>query len=99
MTIKCLKLSTGEDVIGDVLDKALENDPTIVRNPAQIVLQQKEGGGVGAAFMPFAPFAKDNKVTFYSNGVVGECEIDMNLANEYNRIFGSGIVVANQIPK
>lgn len=101
MTIKCIRLATGEDIIGDVEDKALENDPTIIKNPAQIVLQQGEGGKVGAAFVPFLPFAKDNVVRYYSNGVIGECEIDMNLKNEYNRIFGSGIVVAtaNQLPK
>lgn len=94
MTIKCIRLSTGEDVIGDISEAFTSEDPVVVKNPAQIVIQQTDGGRVGAAFAPFLPFAKDNTVTFYGRSIVGECEIDINLQNEYNRIFGSGIVVA-----
>lgn len=101
MTIKCIRLATGEDIIGDVSDSFTADDPVIVKNPAQIVVRQTETGNVGAAFAPFMPFAKDNTVKFYSRGVIGEIDIDMNLVNEYNRIFGSGIVVAtaDQMPK
>lgn len=101
MTIKCVRLITGEDVIGDVSDCFTLDDPVIIKNPAQIVIRQTETGNVGAAFAPFMPFAKDNTVKFYPHAIVGEIEIDNNLANEYNRIFGSGIVVAtaDQLPK
>jgi hypothetical protein len=101
MTIKCVRLSTGEDIIGDVSDAFTADDPVIIKNPAQIVVRQTETGGVGAAFAPFAPFAKDNTVKFYSRAIIGEIEIDINLVNEYNRIFGSGIVVAtaDQLPR
>lgn len=101
MTIKCVRLITGEDIIGDVSDSFTADDPVVIKNPAQIVIRQTETGSVGAAFAPFMPFAKNNTVKFYANAVIGEIEIDLNLVNEYNRIFGSGIVVAtaDQIPK
>lgn len=101
MTIKCVRLITGEDIIGDVSETFTSDEPIIVKNPAQIVIRQNETGNVGAAFAPFYPFAKDNTVKFYANAIVGEAELDTNLVNEYNRIFGSGIVVAtaDQMPK
>lgn len=99
MAIKCVRLSTGEDIIGDVSEAFTADDPVIVKNPAQIVIRQTETGNVGASFAPFIPFAKDNTVKFYSRAIIAEIEIDINLINEYNRIFGSGIVVATQMPR
>ena len=94
MTVKCIFLATGEHIIGDVADGITFDDPVTISNPAQIIMQQTEGGRVGAAFAPYVPYAKDNKVTIQARGIVGECDIDLNLTNEYNRIFGHGIVVA-----
>ena len=96
MTIKCIRISTGEDIIGDVSTTA---NGIVIKNPAQITIQSGADGRVGAAFLPFLPFAESNTATFYTHGVIGECDIDIHLQNEYNRIFGSGIVVANTIPK
>ena len=97
MTVKAYRLISGEDIIADV---DIEIDGYTFKNPAQIVMQQTQDGRVGAAFAPFAPYAKDNKVLMYPDSVVGEMELDIKLINEYNRIFGSGIVIAgaNEIP-
>lgn len=97
MAVKVSKLVTGEDVISDV--DADENG-YILNNPALIVIQQTQDGRVGASFAPFAPYAKDGKVRIFKNFVVGEIEIDVKIVNEYNRIFGSGIMIAsaNDIP-
>jgi hypothetical protein len=97
MAVKVYRLVTGEDIISD----AEKNQHGYILNkPAQLIVQQTEDGRVGAAFAPFAPFAKDNKVLIYDGGIIGEMELDIKLINEYNRIFGSGIIVAaaNEIP-
>lgn len=97
MTVKVYRLITGEDIISDA---EKDQNGYILNKPAQIVVQQTEDGRVGAAFAPFAPFAKDSVVRIYNNGIIGEIELDIKLINEYNRIFGSGIIVAaaNDIP-
>lgn len=97
MTVKVCRLISGEDVIASV--ERNQHGYTL-SNPAQIIVQQSPDGRVGAAFAPFAPFAKDNKVLIFENGVIGEMEVDVKLINEYNRIFGSGIVIAaaDEIP-
>jgi hypothetical protein len=88
--VKVYKLTTGEEVIGDVVndsDSSLE-----LKNPAQIILQRTENG-MGLAIAPFMPYSSEN-VTLYRIAIVSECEPDINLVNEYNKIFGSGIQIA-----
>ena len=97
MSVKVVRLVSGEDVIADV---EKDHHGYMLNNPAQIMVQQTQDGRVGAAFAPFAPYAKDNKVRIFDDGVIGEMELDIKLINEYNRIFGSGIMIAsaNEIP-
>lgn len=98
MNVKVYRLMTGEDIIADM---EVDQNGIWMKNPAAIVVQQTQDGRVGAAFAPFAPFAKDNKVLIRQTAVVGEMEVDVKMINEYNRIFGSGIVLAgaNEMPQ
>lgn len=95
MTVRVFRLTTGEDIIGDV---EIDQHGYHFTSPAAIVIQQTQDGRVGASFVPFAPFAK--KVTLYASTIAGEMEVDTKLVNQYNSIFGSGIVVAaaNEMP-
>lgn len=97
MNVKVYRLITGEDIIADV---EIDQHGIWVKNPAAIVVQQTQDGRVGAAFAPFAPFAKDNKVLIRDSAIVAEMDVDVKMVNEYNRIFGSGIVLAaaNEMP-
>lgn len=92
MSVKVCRLVSGEDIIADV---EVDHIGYLFTNPAQIVVQQSQDGRVGAAFAPFAPYAKDNKVRIFKDFVAGEMDIDVKLINEYNRIFGSGIMIAS----
>lgn len=95
MTVKALKLVSGEDIIADIVK--LDEGVLVLKNPAVIVVQRSEGGQMGVGLQPYTPFATGN-VTLYKTSLIAEFEADMNLVNEYNRIFGSGIVIANQMP-
>ena len=99
MVVKVYKLISGEDIIAN-LEKDTPTEITL-KNPAAIVVQQTEDGRVGAAFAPYSPFAKDNTITIYKTSIAGYMEIDVKLINEYNRIFGSGIMIASasEMPK
>lgn len=89
MTVKVLKAINGEDIIANVKH---ENETEFkVEDPAVIVLQQTERG-VGVSIAPYMPYAKNIFIT--KSGLVAVGDPDTNLENEYNRIFGSGIVVA-----
>lgn len=99
MSVKVYKLISGEDIIADVVGETATE--ITLRNPAAIVVQQTADGRVGAAFAPFTPFAKDNTIIIYKASLAGHMEIDVKLANEYSRIFGSGIMIASadEMPK
>ena len=98
MGVKVCKLVSGEDIIADV---KIDDLGYVFNNPAVIVVQQTQDGRVGAAFAPYAPYAKDGVVRIFKNFVIGEVELDVKMINEYNRIFGSGILIAsaNEIPQ
>lgn len=94
MNIVALKLLSGEDILCDL---SHEDDSSIqVENPATIVAQQSpDGRGVSVGLAPYLPFSQDKKLKIFKHAVVAVFTPDKQLSNEYNRIFGSGIVLAN----
>jgi hypothetical protein len=88
--VKVFKMINGEEIIAELFlwkDGLYE-----LKNPAQIVLQRSDKG-MGVAIAPYMPYA-DGNVTLYKSAIAAECKPDVNLVNEYNKIFGSGIQIA-----
>lgn len=88
--IKVFKTINGEEIIAEVFnsfDRWYE-----LKNPAQIILQRTETG-MGVAIAPYMPYA-DGNVQLWKNAIAADCSPDINLKNEYNKIFGSGIQIA-----
>lgn len=84
------KTVTGEELIGEVFNRY---DSFIeLKNPAQIILQRTEQGmGVGLA--PYMPYVEGN-LNLSRSAILAEGIPNQQMANEYNRIFGSGIQIA-----
>tara|TARA_Y100000004_G_scaffold196370_1_gene266135 strand:- start:1977 stop:2333 length:357 start_codon:yes stop_codon:yes gene_type:complete len=101
--IRIIKLTSGEDIIGDVTEEEVEGNVMIViSKPAVIMMMPKPDGnedefGVGLA--PYAPFAKGYKVPLFANHVVSLYEPEVQLLNAYNARFGSGLVQPDFINK
>jgi hypothetical protein len=90
MSIKGFRLVTGEVILAQEVSRG--DCYTEVKSAAQLVTTEIEPGRHGVALQPFVPFAKGNiKILDYS--VNAEFEIDQQVENEYNRIFGSGIQI------
>jgi len=95
MTVKIFKMINGEVMMGDVTD--VNPEYYVVHEPAAVMLQERDGGmGIGIA--PYMPYA-EGKITIRTTAIAAEGEPDQKLTNEYNRLFGSGIIIANVIPK
>lgn len=91
--IRIIKLSTGEEIVSDITQ---ENDETLVlKNPCVLQLMQsnKTPEGVSMGMVPYAPYVKDT-VTIKRSFVLWVEEPMEDLYNHYNRLFGSGLVVA-----
>ena len=71
--IQIVKLTTGEDLIGDVTESEIDGRGfLVIDKPAIIMMMPKPGSdtdfGVGLA--PYAPFSKEHKVPVFPQHVV-----------------------------
>ena len=95
--IQVVKLTTGEDIIGDVKESEIEGRGfLVIEKPAIIMMMPKPGSdtefGVGLA--PYAPFAKDAKVPVFPAHVVSVYDPTTEMLNSYNQKYGSGLIQA-----
>lgn len=98
MSIMCYQLMNGQDLIGEITE--LE-DHVVMRNPAAIHLVPAQNGSnqFGIALMPYAPYAEFNKIKIFKDKISIEFEPTVDLRNNYNKMFGSGIEIANVMPR
>jgi hypothetical protein len=100
MSIKLLTLKTNHTIIGQITQ---EGDVYKVKQPVQVVSvppkSQTDSGGI--AFAPFCEYAIEFKtgLTIKTTDVLIEATPVVELENQYNQIFGSGIEIASTIPK
>jgi hypothetical protein len=90
--IKVFKTINGEELIASAEDCGLGY---ILKDPAAIVIQQT-AKGVGVALAPYMPYA-NSEITLYASAIVSESTPNLDMENEYSRIFGSGIQVVSSI--
>tara|TARA_X000000368_G_scaffold110881_1_gene86284 strand:- start:3169 stop:3519 length:351 start_codon:yes stop_codon:yes gene_type:complete len=100
--IQIVKLTTGEDIIGDVTESEIDGRGfLVIEKPAIIMMMPKPGSetefGVGLA--PYAPFAKDAKVPVFPAHVVSLYDPSKEMLNSYNKQFGSGLIQPDFINK
>ena len=91
MSIKLLRLKSGEDIVADI---DVNDDTITIENPAVIVpMGDPRGGNVQMGFGPWAPFSEDKQLEISKDWVVFITEPSTDIVNNYRQAFGSGIVV------
>jgi len=91
MNIKLIRLQTGEDLIADVL--ADENDNLKLENPCMVYVRPS-GNSANVGLTRWMPYAEDKIFTIEKRWIVVIANPAEDMANEYNKAFGSGIVLA-----
>lgn len=95
--VKCYQLMSGQDIMGDVVK--IDEGIITIRNAAAIhMVPGQQQGQFGIALMPYVPYAEFNKVNIFYDKVVAEFDPAVDLLNNYNKMFGSGIQIANVMP-
>jgi hypothetical protein len=98
MTLKLITFKTNQTLIGEIVN---ETDSHIkLKQPVQVIVQPtKEGPMMG--FSPFLEFAEEFKtgITLPKENIQCTTTPMVELANQYNQVFGSGIQIASVIPK
>ena len=98
--IQILKLSSGEEVIGQVTDMVVQERQIIVlQKPAVIILQpadDKDGGKFSIGLAPYAPYANENTIHIMPQHVIGVMQPTAQMKDEYNTHYGNSDLI---VPK
>lgn len=92
--IKCLKISSGEEIVGSVAEET-ETHITLDNVASVLMMPGGQGGQqVQLGLAPFLPYSEDGKFKINKTFVMVDFEPNTDMINNYNRIFGSGIQIA-----
>ena len=90
MPIKVVKLTSGEEIIGDVSETS---DNITVKNPCylQMVPSRTDPNMPAMALVPSSLHLEDKSFTVSKTHVIYNHNPVKDLYNQYNSVFGSGI--------
>lgn len=89
MSVKLLKLTTGEEVLATVLSDI--GSEVVVTDAVIVYPAQNEQGGLSLQFAPWTltMFSEDGKATIHADGIIGGCEVNTEILKKYNDMFGN----------
>jgi hypothetical protein len=100
MTIKLITLKTNHTLMGSVVEK---DTVVTITEPVQVVNVPPRAANeqAGIAFMPFLEFSNEFRTGIDINkaDILTLSTPVVELENQYNQVFGSGIQIAASIPK
>jgi len=91
--IKVIKLVTGEEIVGDIdYRNGIE---IVVTKPCAIVLVPSKStpDQHSMALIPYAGYAKDHTITLKAASIIWEADLQEDVYNQYNILFGTGIQI------
>jgi hypothetical protein len=89
--IKLIKFTSGEEIIAEILGN--NGSKTTIKNGVTLVYHQTKEGTVSVGFSPFMPYSEGD-IDISDSSVTGTSMVKKELLSEYNRIYGSGIILA-----
>ena len=84
MNIKVLRMVTAEELIGD-----WNQEKSVITNPVVMVPVSKDKIG----FQPWITLSEEEEISLKDQHIMAIVTPDIKLQNEYNRVFGSGLIV------
>ena len=84
MNIKVLRLVTAEELIGE-----WDQEKSSIINPVVMVPVAKDKIG----FQPWITLSNDDEISLKDQLIMAIFSPDIKFQNEYNRVFGSGLIV------
>ena len=96
MNIKAFKLVTGEEILGEVTNIS---ETFTIKNPVGITIHRGADGKPAVGFAPFPIHAEqktDATIDIHTQHVVYSYEPAQEYVDNYNQIFGAGIILPNK---
>ena len=93
MAVKLLRLKSGEDIVAEHVQGKIGQNITI-ENPAMLMpMSDGRGNQVQVGLAPWQPFSAEKRFDVPGDWVLLMTEPAPDIVNNYNQVFGSGIVV------
>ena len=93
MAVKLLRLKSGEDIIAEHVQGKIGQNITI-ENPAMLMpMGDGRGNQVQVGLAPWMPFSAEKRFDLPGDWILLMTEPAPDIVNNYNQVFGSGIVV------
>lgn len=90
--IKIIRMMNGEELIGEI---TTDNHTFFkLKNVAIVQMMPTQSGNVTVGLIPFAPYAEEREFAFDTAHRTCTFTPNTELLNSYNRIYGSGLVLA-----
>ena len=96
MSVICLKMTSGEELIGTLVDDQMSTI-TIKEVSAVVMMQGQEQGQFRMGLMPFLPYSEEEQFVISKHAVVTQFAPSMEMINNYNRKHGAGIQVVQSL--
>ena len=94
MAVKLLRLKSGEDIVGEIVR---ENEELIVISNPAILMPVSHSPGrqdqIQIGLAPWIPFSEEKEFKLPRDWILLITIPAQDIVNNYNQIFGSGIVV------
>ena len=87
MNIKVIRLVTAEELIGE-----WDQEKSSINNPVVMVPVAKDKIG----FQPWITLGEDEEIFLKDQHIMAIVTPDTKLQNEYNRVFGSGLIMPEE---
>ena len=92
MAVKLVRLKSGEDIIADNMAESAEI--VKIKNPAMLMpMSDGRGNQVQVGLAPWMPFSEAKEFELPRDWVLLTTEPAQDIVNNYNQVFGTGIVV------
>ena len=89
--LRILKLSTGEEIVGDIVEE--NADKYRMENPCVLAIGMNQAGKAALQMQPLLIFSEQKVVEFNPNHVIYNVSVAQEIKNKYNERYGSGIVL------
>jgi hypothetical protein len=98
MSVKLVTFKTNHTIIAQV--DCTDKNEVVLKQPVQVVMQPSKEGPM-MAFAPFLDFSQEfnSGIKITMDNVLCITTPVVELENQYNQVFGSGIQIASAIPK
>jgi hypothetical protein len=91
-TIKLIVMKSGMNLLGDIVED--KGDSIVVKNPAMISPIPGDNGRLG--FLPYLQLSTLDTCEFMMEDIMHVFPPVIALRNDWNRMYGTGIIAANQ---